>query len=920
MIKLSIFFVFLLWSHAIWANPALIQAEQLFNEQLYADALPFYEKVALDNPSSDILCRLAQIHYELSNYPEVIKLAKAAISKEQTPESQKEILYLQALSHKHLGEQDEARQTLTSYLSDKEKTSLFHHADALFELGCIKFFDGSLEEAKSLFTDAVQSKPCPRLRTLSHLYLARIAFLQNQKEKAQDILRTLRKSLPENDPLNAEIAYWLARVQQDEERYLDAARLFEEALPQYQKRVAEKKTTDSQDVYKDILYQLGCCYLKIADDASKSRDAQIDYFSKAGKALTQLSLVAPEEHSFLTLGEYFLTKARRLQDNEAYRSAEEILAKQELFITPQAKAQAILLRAGAAPLYADRDRLYRELTQEEPSANPLHANGWYMYALNDFEEGQRFLSQGHVEEAKILFHQASNAFKQAYLLLLVTAPAKAGLSLKYQALAAFNQETEPAGRESWDLLNQLIYQEPILFQSLENQAEIFYLSGLFASHLIEKNHQSELIPLAEKNLKEGISRFPSDVSAAEMLNLLGHLYGRQHLDSEAELTFVDLEKRFPQHHLAGEALFWAAFYAERLKKDDVVIKQYKQQVYEKHPDCRYAAEAYFSSFSCRDYLQGSRSGLKHLEGMAARFPRTPLLISAYYLIGLNYKKERLSMEGRVVRRKNLLAAIDAFQEAELAFDVLNQNGLIPANEFEYFVTLRYQSTLERALSNLAIAEESQGTKRQIYLEYAEEVFGQVVHDFSSPEHPLASLLIKNEPYHRLWEESEFWLAHTYIQGDHDDAAEKVLAQMLNRYRQADVTKGYFLSRTWFEKGMIAMRRQNYALALEDFSKAENAANGRVLSPNQRLDLWIQQSLCYKGLQQLDQAMLLLSQVINDDAISGLRLKAMYLRAEIYELQGRGELALKQLEATARKGGVWGAKAKEELKSRLKNLE
>ena len=39
---------------------------------------------------------------------------------------------------------------------------------------------------------------------------------------------------------------------------------------------------------------------------------------------------------------------------------------------------------------------------------------------------------------------------------------------------------------------------------------------------------------------------------------------------------------------------------------------------------------------------------------------------------------------------------------------------------------------------------------------------------------------------------------------------------------------------------------------------------------------------------------------------------MYLRAEIYELQNRPELALKQLEATASKGGEWSQKAKEKL--------
>jgi hypothetical protein len=39
---------------------------------------------------------------------------------------------------------------------------------------------------------------------------------------------------------------------------------------------------------------------------------------------------------------------------------------------------------------------------------------------------------------------------------------------------------------------------------------------------------------------------------------------------------------------------------------------------------------------------------------------------------------------------------------------------------------------------------------------------------------------------------------------------------------------------------------------------------------------------------------------------------MFLRSEIYVLQGRHELARKQLEATSKKGGEWAIKAKEKL--------
>ncbi len=60
-------------------------------------------------------------------------------------------------------------------------------------------------------------------------------------------------------------------------------------------------------------------------------------------------------------------------------------------------------------------------------------------------------------------------------------------------------------------------------------------------------------------------------------------------------------------------------------------------------------------------------------------------------------------------------------------------------------------------------------------------------------------------------------------------------------------------------------------------------------------------------------MLLLSKAINRNVVSSQRLRAMYLRAELYEIQGREELAKKQLEAVALKGGEWALHAKKETR-------
>jgi tetratricopeptide (TPR) repeat protein len=132
------------------------------------------------------------------------------------------------------------------------------------------------------------------------------------------------------------------------------------------------------------------------------------------------------------------------------------------------------------------------------------------------------------------------------------------------------------------------------------------------------------------------------------------------------------------------------------------------------------------------------------------------------------------------------------------------------------------------------------------------------------------------------------------------------------YEKSKIEQGYYFSRLWYDRGMIAFKENSPRQALQYFRHSETAAKGDILDNHQLLDLWIQQSLCYLELGEMDSSMQLLSRVTNYNATSSLRIKAMYLRAEIYEKQGRHELAKKQLQATSSKGGEWALKAKQKL--------
>ena len=80
-----------------------------------------------------------------------------------------------------------------------------------------------------------------------------------------------------------------------------------------------------------------------------------------------------------------------------------------------------------------------------------------------------------------------------------------------------------------------------------------------------------------------------------------------------------------------------------------------------------------------------------------------------------------------------------------------------------------------------------------------------------------------------------------------------------------------------------------------------------------LEIAMEKSLCLRELHHPDEAMALLAWVINGPYASSLRVKAMILRADVYFSLHRTDLAIRQLESVAAKGGEWGAVADRKLK-------
>lgn len=926
-------------------------AENLFSEKLYGDALPLYSQLFSLSSERDLKnqcgLRLAFCYLE-EKHPQH---AFDVLSSLDPFLFRNETLFLKSLAHRQLGDSAQALALLQQCSSPDS-----HHAKDIMALEKAYHFMQlhDPENAKHILETIHLNNLDPLPYEFAQLQLAKIYLGQCFFNDALHILERFT-SFNRHPGLTMEALYlkgWTLLVLKKESQ---SAICFEELYP--------KALNTKAGWSISLLNGLITSYLKLAL-ASDPREASTleAHFAKAEKALNHLLLKSPTKNSYLLLLDFYLIKAKFLSDEHSYRQAQDLLESSELF-TSQDRKLSILKLAAAAPSYQLRKKHYeklvqskslfsnssglwitskprgwinsrqfniknmdlaaifhpRELSRDSRSlfnlktdsknhAANFNAKIWFLKGLNDFEEGihQQTLKSPKpnlycIEQAIFAFHHVLKYEKKI-------SDDQIFQTLKYLALSYAHLSEASHLQQSWDMLNRLISNSSWI-TTFEEPEEIQCLFCWLSLQL--KNSTC----LNEARLLLNTYRSNSPYWQERLLKFEGMIALRLGDWKEADRIFNEILQDQKYFSSLGEAYFWLAYSADQQKHLETK-REHLRQSYTQDFHGPFAPLAYFHSFTLREYLQGHRIALKHLQSMPALFPSHPLSITAHYLIGLNNKKDRFSDEGRLLLRKDLTASIEAFHQAESTFDSLFQKNLIPHSSLAYFTQIRFQAQLDRAQANLMIALKSNAGKKQIYLEYAEEMFKQLIGAFTTPN-SLANLILiePSNPYPKIWAEAELYLAKTYEEKNKLKESEEILNSSLEHFLKAQITQGYGLMRTWYTKGKIARRRENDKLALQCFLEAEKSMqNNPGLSPNEKIDLWIQQSFCHQALKDYDQAMRLLSRVINEDAISPLRIKAMFLRAEIYEMQGRPELALKQLEAAARKGGEWAQKAKEKLET------
>lgn len=759
----------------------------------------------------------------------------------------------------------------------------FDYALALYELK-------EYSKAATLFDNAKKTSSNLIQNGLAELYQAKIAIEESRYEDAMHLLKNMH---PIPSEIQHEWEFTLGELYFRRQKWSLAIEWLEKAHP-------HRNAIQAQWTYK-TLDLLAMSYANLAESEALPPETRRSYFDKAEAVYREMIALFPDSQGSLELAQFYFSKARKLKDEEAYLKGKRLVENAGLFSNPHRRAEALFLLGEAAPDEREKERIYVSLAENPIEPDESRGEAFLRLGQLHLEQAALLQRENKTDDAQHNFKRAAMDFENSCNCFEKCNSLKKNDAIHFQA-ACLNQEGSSSSLDkSLALLNLL-----------EERGESTPETAFYTAEGYSLRGSADDLQKALVLLKQVTDEAKAPALQEKALFLSGTTAYKAGLFTEAESAFKKVAREFPLSSDAPAALYWAARSLEQKGGSTNDIRTYYKELYGRYPSSELAPVAYYSVFSTQEYLQGDRASLKHLIRFKELFPNSPLLLNALYLQGLDAMRDRKSPEGKWISRKNLTAAIDAFQEVESAFDTLFKEKRFKDQPLEKWITLRYQATLERALANYKIAEDSLGAKRQIYLDYAEEVFKTLKQDFENPTHEWTSRIQNSSSYHPIQEEATYYLAMTELSRHDLTAAEKTFREMLKNYSALGTKTGYYPSKVHTQLGMLHRKRGEYRVAAACFDEALGTTNKEFLTTDEILDVMIEKSLCYKEAGDLDHAMLLLSEVANYHAVSSLRLKAMFLRAEIYESQGRTALARKQLESIALKGGDWSKKAKAKL--------
>ncbi len=498
-----------------------------------------------------------------------------------------------------------------------------------------------------------------------------------------------------------------------------------------------------------------------------------------------------------------------------------------------------------------------------------------------------YLLQGKDDEAHIilkkLIHIAAKNTSDEIVKAITTLFSEVDIYYKEQIAKADMLYAQHAFQEAAACFMKICTaaQKQIFFYSMSpttKQALITHCTtGCMKSLFFAGNYPScvEFLQRAHKNIEDGSFYYGVSLMATRSFT-----EARRAFDA-----YIHESKKGKFYTLAHLGAFLAAYRCEEYIAAKEILHVLPDALEQKEQACatlelvtlsdakiqEYAAESLFRQFPEEEYIHKTPHAIAHLKELITAYPCAPIAIAAHVYIGnsLKDKQDASAMQ----------EAVTHFQQAL---------AIAPSGDLvDYLTKMLQEAHLNKAKTEITLVACSSST---IFL-------------LESAEGSLKALL--NTELHI---QASYYLAVVYDLQEKAHLSRKQLENIVECQVKTNAV-GAFFAKAYLMLGAYECAREHFTEALLLLAKAEAV---RGSDQELLLQIWIATASCYKKMGQLDKAMTMLSRVINENIASSLRIQAMLHRAEIYELHGRRDLAIKQLEAAARKGGEWSVEAQKKL--------
>jgi tetratricopeptide (TPR) repeat protein len=871
---------------------SMSQSIGLFEAGLYQESAMLLQEIlqkidskkwpCLSNDEFKVLNLLAKAHFQAKNWGKIIAILQPKQDRILKNNEQDTLIYL-IKAYKEIGALNQASELLKAIEAENNLT-----LDLMLEKGHTSFLMGDLKNAHDELSLFLEAGPVAKEMLKGKVFLAKTCLQSNDFKKiitlinedvdnfslSSDLYVDTQASLYELTFLLAE-AFW-------------GIRNYNKALQYYEKLLCSGSGNENCYKLSYVSLKLGYCHMYIEPQTLKSLEKAISIF----KELEMINEISEEAYiAHASALKYMLELA---PSEETEKNLKELLNQDDIFLTSEAKAEKILLIASIQKEDNEKERFYNSLIMNALLKNTKAAKkARYFLCMEDLKKGQK----SDIEFLKSSLKDLENCFNE-----LQDVDLELSSHILFTLADTLKDLQDVAYLEKALDFLQTLKSEPF-FSSCKNKEEaLFFHINLITTLCLLKEDEISL-KLAEESLSKLMQDFElHPYTEMAIFDVASTFYKLEYFEKAEEL-FAKCHMLFPEGVLAAKSLYFAAFCTENLENErEKNAFVYRSTILNQYKDSFVAEESYLRLFSFSDYVSSQYQALEHLKAMPEIYPKSALLTITYYLLGLESKQEKKTSS----KPADIKTSLTFFEKA------IHHYNSTPSltQEYENLIDdidfIFNKSKIEFATLAIESQDKEAIKKSCIYLT-------EMAQEFSSKDSFYAKKLFSKNAFPKLYEENLFLLTKIYCLQEDEEKAIDTLNEMAELNKSLNIQRSYYQALAFFEMGCFKAKQQQHEKALDYFKQAENAANGDVLGSHQKLKIWKMTSYSLRYLGNYDDAMLYLSYVINENIPSSERIEAMLLRSELYALQGRHELAIKQLEAVSQKGGEFALIAKEKLK-------